>query len=123
MGVSAEILFQGRKKNLAYSEVPIYCSYEGNCSTQRPLGHGLSVVASIIKYMEIQHSLLFFGLPGLILFSIGIISGFQVYLMYEANNFLPFGPTLITIGLLIIGVLLGMTGLILHAVINANRQR
>ena len=68
MGVSAEILMQGRKRNLVYKEVPISCRYDVDGSTQRPMGHGLSVIVSILKYMEVEHSLLFFGVPGLILF-------------------------------------------------------
>ena len=114
---------QGRKRNLFYKEVPISCSYGGEGSTQRPVGHGLGVIISIIKYMEVEHSLLFFGVPGLILFIIGIFSGLNVYLSYIEFGYLPFGPSLITIAFLILGVLLGMTGLILHAVINASRRR
>ncbi|MFW6120002.1 MAG: glycosyltransferase family 2 protein [Petrotogales bacterium] len=125
MGVSAEILMHGRKRNLSFMEVPITCSYDEklNSSTQRPVGHGLGVIVSILKYMEVQHSLLFFGIPGLILFISGLIFGFNVYLTYIENGYLPFGPSLITVALLILGLLLGITGLILHAVINANRRR
>ncbi len=123
MGVSAEILMEGRRHSLSYSEVPISCSYEGDCSTKRPVGHGLGVIVSILKYMEVKHSLLFFGLPGLILFCMGLISGFNTYLLFKSSGYLPFGPSLITVGLLILGMLLGMTGLILHAVINATRRR
>jgi glycosyltransferase involved in cell wall biosynthesis len=124
MGVSAEILLHGRKKNLSFVEVPITCSYDEklNCSTKRPVGHGLSVILSILKYLEVQHSLLFFGLLGCIFFIIGIFFGFNVYLNYISNGYFPFGPTIISIGLLILGVLFGMTGLILHAVINAGKR-
>ena len=123
MGVSAEILMQGRKHNLQYAEVPITCSYEGDTSTHTPVNHGLGVIISIIKYMEIEHSLLFFGVPGLILFLLGTFYGFSVYLHYIQKGFLPFGPTLVAGGLVIVGVLLGMTALILHAVINASKRR
>jgi glycosyltransferase involved in cell wall biosynthesis len=123
MGVSAEILMQGRKKNLLYREVPISVSYEGECSTKRPVGHGLGVIVSVLKYLEVEHALLFFGVPGLLLFVGGLLSGFNVYLIYVASGYLAFGPTMITIGLLILGLLLGMTGLILHAVINAGQRK
>ena len=84
MGASAEILMQGRKRNLLYEEVPITCSYEGDCSTEGPVGHGLGVIISILKYLEVEHSLLFFGMPGLILFSLGLFLGVDVYLDYHA---------------------------------------
>lgn len=123
MGVSAEILMQGRKSNLLFKEVPISCSYDGDTSTQGSVGHGLNVIISILKYMEVEHSLLFFGVPGLILFISGLFSALYVYLIYIKENALPFGPSILTIALLLIGLLLGMTGLILHAVINANQRR
>ena len=123
MGVSAEILMQGRKRNLLYEEVPITCSYEGDCSTEGPVGHGLGVVVSILKYLEVEHSLLFFGVPGLILFSLGLFLGLGVYLDFLAFETLAVGNALVTIILLVLGTLSGMTGLILHAVINADRRR
>ena len=122
MGASAEILMQGRKRNLLYKEVPITCSYEGDCSTERPVGHGLGVLISILKYMEIEHSLLFFGVPGLFLFVLGLMFGTSVYLEYLETNILAIGNALITMILLVLGVLSSMTGLILHAVINAKKR-
>lgn len=122
MGISAEILMQGRKRNLLFKEVPISCNYEVDGSTESPVGHGLGVLISIFKYMEVEHSLLFFGLPGFILFLLGMFFGVQTYVAYEANGYLTISITLITITLLMLGTLSGMTGLILHAVINAGRR-
>jgi glycosyltransferase involved in cell wall biosynthesis len=123
MGASAEILLQGRKLNLMCKEVPITCSYEGNCSTQQPLSHGFGVIVSIVKYLEVEHSLLFFGIPGLVLFSIGLLFGFQEYINYDSYHFIRLSYALITIACLVLGSLSGMTGLILHAVINAAQRR
>ena len=122
MGVSSEILLQGRKNNLVYEEVPIDCRYDVDGSTKRPMGHGLGVIVSILQYMEVQHSLLFFGIPGLVMLVLGLIFGLNVYFSYKASGFLPFGPSLLTTGLIILGMLSMMTGLILHAVINAQRR-
>ena len=122
MGISAEILMQGRKKNLEYKETPITCRYDIEGSTQKPFGHGLGVIVSILKYLEVEHALLFFGVPGLILFFTGLIVGLNVFVSYRSSGFLPFGPTIIMVMLLVIGMLSGMTGLILHAVINAQRR-
>jgi len=123
MGASAEILMQGRKHNFMFEEVPISCSYVGNTSTKRPVGHGFGVIMSIIKYMEVEHSLLFFGVPGLILFLFGIFFGLNVYFDFQTNGVLPVGNALVTVVFLVLGVLSGMTGLILHAVINAGRRK
>jgi len=123
MGVSAEILMQGRKRNLLFKEVPISCSYDGDGSTQGAMGHGFGVIISILKYMEIEHSLLFFGIPGIILFVAGLAIGMFVYFDYMTYKVLALGNALITVILLVLGTLFGITGLILHAVINANQRR
>jgi len=122
MGISAEILMQGRKKNLEYKEIPIDCRYDLDGSTKKPFGHGIGVIFSILQYLEVQHSLLFFGVPGMIMLIAGLLVGLNVFLSYRSSGFLPFGPTIIMVMLLVIGVLSGMTGLILHAVINAQRR-
>lgn len=123
MGISAEILMQGRKRGLKFREVPISCSYDVEGSTKQPVGHGFSVIFSILQYMEVEHSLLFFGVPGLIMFVAGLIIGTWVYQYYVATGGFPIGWALITIILVILGMLLGMTALILHAVINASRRK
>ena len=82
----------------------------------------MGVIVSILKYLEVEHALLVFGLPGLILFFLGLITGFNVFLSYKASGYLPFGPTILMAMFLFIGMLMGVTGLILHAVINASRK-
>ena len=123
MGISAEILMQGRKRNLLFKETPISVDYDGDGSTKRPIGHGFGVILSILKYMEVEHSLLFFGIPGIVMFTLGLILGWMLYINYIQYHFIAVGQTLITIALLLLGVLSGMTGLILHAVINAGQRK
>jgi dolichol-phosphate mannosyltransferase len=123
MGISAEILMQARKKKLKLEEVEISCRYDLDGSTKTPVNHGVGVVLSILKYMEVEHSLLFFGLPGIILFLSGLGLGTKIFVDFNQNGELAIGGALISIGLLVIGVLFGMTGLILHAVINANNRK
>jgi len=123
MGVSAEILMQGRKRNLLFKETPITVDYDGDGSTQKPVSHGLRVIISILKYTEVEHALLFFGIPGIIMFIAGLTFGWTVYLEYIKTHVLAIGNALITTVLLVLGVLSGMTGLILHAVINASQRK
>jgi uncharacterized membrane protein len=87
------------------------------------MGHGFGVIISILKYMEVEHSLLFFGIPGIIMFVAGLAMGMFVYFDYMAHKVLALGNALITVILLVLGTLAGITGLILHAVINANQRR
>ncbi len=122
MGASVEILLQARKKGLRFIEVPIKCEYGEGASTQGPIKHGLGVLASIVQYVEVEHSLLAFGVPGLMLVVISAFTGMWSYISYRQTGYLPFGPTMITMLLFVIGMFSGITGLILHAVINANRR-
>ena len=122
MGVSAEILMHGRKGNLLFKEVPISCSYTVDGSTEGPVGHGIGVIISILQYLEVEHSLLFFALPGFVMTVAGLLSGFWTYTLYKDGGYIPFAPAIFTMLLLAVGLLSGMTGLILHAVVNANRR-
>jgi len=122
MGASAEILMQGRKKDLSYDEVPINCRYDLDGSTKKPVNHGVGVIVSMLQYLEVEHALLFFAVPGFILFILGLFTGLNVFFSYRQTGFLPFGPTILMAILLFTGMLMGLTGLILHAVINASRR-
>lgn len=123
MGVTSEILMQGRKHNLYFTEVPISVSYDGDTSTQDPVRHGFGVIVSILQYLEVEHALLFFGIPAIVLFAVGLSFGFQEYFNYITYHYLRLSYALISIAGLLLSVLFGMTGLILHAVVNASRRR
>jgi len=122
MGASAEILMLARKNNLDILEVPIPVSYEGETSSEGPFRHALGVIGSIIRYIETKHCLLTFGVPGLIAFLLGIILGLRTVTIYNQTGLWPIGHVFLT-GLLVVGgIASGMTGLILHAILNAHRR-
>ncbi|MEE9340822.1 MAG: glycosyltransferase family 2 protein [Thermoplasmata archaeon] len=123
MGVSAEILLEARENGLSLREVPINCNYGVEGHSAQPVSHGLSVIGSMIRYIETEHALLTFGVPGLIMFVAGLVMGVHVWDIYTTTSELAVGSALITVILVILGVLLGFTGLIMHAVINAARRR
>src|SRR6267143_3612800 len=68
MGASTEILWEADRKGLRIVEVPIVIDYPASVSTRGPVQHGLSVIGSMIRYVETKHALLFFAVPGLLLF-------------------------------------------------------
>lgn len=122
MGASVEILLESGKLGLKIVEVPISIKYDEDSSTQNPVKHGLRVVGSIVRYVEFDHPLLLFGASGAIFIIISAITGTWSYYNYTQSNYLPFGPTILAVISLVTGMLLGVTGLILHAVINAQRR-
>jgi len=77
MGVSNEILIKASKQGLIITEVPIIILYNGDTSTQNPFFHGSSVAISTLKFISIEHPLKFYGIPGSIFLTIGLI--FLIY--------------------------------------------
>ncbi|MFW6041325.1 MAG: glycosyltransferase family 2 protein [Thermoplasmatota archaeon] len=122
MGASAEILMEAQRAGLYIEEIPISVSYEGDTSTENPIRHGLGVIGSIIRYTETKHSLLSFGVPGLIAFLLGVFLGIRTILIYNNTGIWPIGHVFATVLLFFGGLALGMTGLILHAIINAHKR-
>jgi len=122
MGASIEILMDAKNANLIIEEVPITVIYEGKTPSERPLKHGLGVIGSVIRYTETKHSLLSFGVPGLIAFLVGIYMGIRTVLIYNELGYWPVGQVFITVLLFFGGMAACMTGLILHAIINAHKR-
>jgi len=123
MGASTEILWEADRKGLRIVEVPIVTDYHASGSTHGPVRHGMSVVGSMIRYVETKHALLFFAVPGLILFLVGLALGSFVLESYNQTKVPALGLAMVTVLVTVVGLLLGFTGLILHAVINANARR
>jgi len=122
LGVDSEILMEARNNGLDIMEVSASVSYDGKTSHKGPIKHTLSVIGSIIRYIETKHALLTFGVPGLIAFISGLILGFRVLSTFRETGALAIGTAMLTLLLLIGGMGAGMTGLILHAIINAHRR-
>ena len=122
MGASAEILWEADRRGLRIVEVPIEVDYHEKKSVRGPIQHGLSVLGSMVRYAETKHALLFFSLPGCILFLGGLALGFYITDVYYRTAQLAVGLALVTVLLIVLGMLLGFTGLVLHAVINATKR-
>jgi glycosyltransferase involved in cell wall biosynthesis len=68
------------EKGLRIIEVPITVRYDvPNGHKQKPLKHGLSVMARLVSYIGYRHPLLIFGVPGIISFIFGTILCFEVF--------------------------------------------
>ena len=125
MGASAEILWDADKRGLSVREVSIEVDYDVDTSTHGPVRHALGVVVSMLRYIETEHALLAFGLPGAVLFVLGLALGISVLEgvgtgRISSNDVL--GRSLVTSLFITLGMMLSFTALVLHAVINANRR-
>ena len=75
----------------------------------------------MVRYIEREHALLSFGVPGMALILIGLMLGLHVVESYSRTGQPALGLGLLTVLAIVLGMLLAFTGLILHAVINASR--
>ncbi len=123
MSVSTEILIKADREGLKIIEIPINISYEGETSTHHPVSHGASVIVGTMKFISIEHPLKFYGIPGLVLLSIGLFFGVWTLQIFEESRQIVTNIALIGIGTTIIGVLFILTSLILFSLVTVVRQK
>ena len=118
MSAGSEILIQISNKKLNLVEVPINVRYDiGDTSSQNPLSHGVSVLYDIIILISCLRPLPAFGIPGLVLVFLGIGAAYMAFSEYYVTSRFPFGLSMISEIFLILGILMGVSALILNAVI------
>jgi hypothetical protein len=124
MAVSAEILLRASKHNLSIKEVPVTVTYgiEGT-STMNPISQGATVLRSIIQFVSVRHPLLFYGLPGVIMFVIATGVFAQALAIFSETRYVSTNLILIAVGAAVIGVLLLITGIILYTVTAVLREK
>ena len=123
MGISTEILIKSSKKQFKISEVPITIKYEGDTSTHNPVYHGTSVILSTLKYTAIDRPLTFYGIPGLLLFVIGLIfGGWTLHLFSELGRVVT-NLALVSIAGLVLGTTLLITATLLYSMVSLIREK
>jgi hypothetical protein len=70
---------------------------------------------AIFRLIAEHRPLLYFGVPGAVVFLAGLLLGLNVVRIYDATLQLAVGMALITVLLCILGVLTIFTGIVLHA--------
>jgi glycosyltransferase involved in cell wall biosynthesis len=112
--IESEMQFLIQKHQLSVAEVPVQMTYaEG--PKRNPFTHGLQVINGIITMVSQHRPLFFFGIPGLIILSVGLGLGLVVVDRYNTYQNLAVGTALISILLDIIGIQTLFTGIILHS--------
>jgi glycosyltransferase involved in cell wall biosynthesis len=123
MGVSNEILIKANKQGLKIVEVPIIILYDGDTSTHNPISHGSSVLISTLKFISMEHPLKFYGIPGIVFLSIGLVFLiFTVNLFTETRQIL-LSSAIIGVGSVIFGIVLIQSSILLYAMVNLIRNK
>ncbi|VVB97664.1 UDP-N-acetylglucosamine--dolichyl-phosphate N-acetylglucosaminyltransferase [uncultured archaeon] len=116
MGVESEMIQKARESNLRIKEVPIGCRYDVNGSTFNPVSHGFRVLGTIMDQLQRKHPLLYFGILGLVLMSIGGFLSLQTFYGYYILSQFWIGKAMIAMLILLIGIFAMFTGLILNSI-------
>jgi hypothetical protein len=113
LSVESEMQFVASQAGLRVTEIPVVVGYHRGAK-RNPLGHGLTVLNSVVGFISRRAPLFFFGVPGLVMVAFGLWQGWRVVDAYTSENVFHIGPALITVLLCIVGSLALFTGLILH---------
>jgi len=123
MGVSTEILIKANHSNLRIKEIPINISYEGNTSTHNPASHGASVILSTMKFISLEHPLKFYGIPGIILLTIGLFFIVWTLQEFSISRKIITNIALIAVGTSVLGMVFMMTSIFLYSMVSLIRER
>lgn len=115
MGVESEMINDAATAGFKITEVPITCRYDVEGSTFNPVKHGFSVLNSIINQFQRKHPLLYFGVPGFILFVIGLSLAFRILFIFQIKGEFAIGTALIAMTFAMLGSFGMFSGLILNA--------
>jgi hypothetical protein len=103
---------------LKIAEAPVSCRYNGlgKTSTKKPISHAAGVINSIIFAVGERHPLLFLGLGGFILATIGLAIGVWDLWRYYTQDYFSFLYAGIAGALVIIGAMTMLMGIVLNVI-------
>jgi glycosyltransferase involved in cell wall biosynthesis len=115
LSVESEMQFLVEDAELTVAEAPISVSYlDGN--KRNPIVHGLQVLDALLSLVARRRPLLFFTLPGVLMGVLGLVFGARVFVVVNGTGELLVGSAILTTLLLIGGLLLAISGVMLHTV-------
>jgi glycosyltransferase involved in cell wall biosynthesis len=123
MGVSNEILIKVSKQGFKITEVPIIILYDGDTSTHNPISHGSSVLMSTLKFISIEHPLKFYGIPGSIFLTIGLVFLIYTIQLFTETRQILLSSGIIGISSIIFGGIMLMSSIILYSLVTVIRNK
>ncbi|MGZ4926630.1 MAG: glycosyltransferase family 2 protein, partial [Halobacteriota archaeon] len=101
---------------LRITEVPVRVRYDVGHSSTHPVSHGFEVMRGVLRNIEFERPLLIFTAPGALLLTSGTLLAIWIVEVYYNIGRVVYGPTMLAILLIVVGVFLALTGVILHSV-------
>jgi len=124
-GADSEILVDASRKDLKITEKKVTVIYDtgGKTSTKHPVKHSGDVVVSLLELIAIESPLKFLGIPGIILFIVGIVYSVVVIAIFNDTRYFSIPSTLVAMGTLIIGLMLILMATVLFAIQRSLRRK
>tara|TARA_B110001454_G_scaffold215860_1_gene238043 strand:- start:646 stop:1518 length:873 start_codon:yes stop_codon:yes gene_type:complete len=124
-GSDAEILVNATKKDLKITDIPVSVLYDigTKTSTKNPISHTTEVVISLIELISIKRPLSYLGIPGIIIFAMGVIFSIIVITLFNETRYFSIPYMLLTIGSFTLGLILIMMSVLLFSINNSNKQK
>ena len=118
MGASVEVLMKAKKNSLTVVEVPAEVKYKEleRSSTQNALGHGASVLMSIIRLIVEEKPLMLLGLPGMIFLFAGTGFGVWMLKLFVEEQQIMTNVALASMAFILIGMFTVFTAITLYAI-------
>jgi glycosyltransferase involved in cell wall biosynthesis len=115
LAVDSQIYVDAKEKNLKVAEVPVSTRYPKDVKTSKKnaLKHGFEVLLSLIELVSERRPLLFLGIPGLALFTVGGISFIMVLTIFNETRHFAIGTAILGVASTLLGALLIFGALIL----------
>ncbi|MEP7284921.1 MAG: glycosyltransferase family 2 protein [Chloroflexota bacterium] len=113
--VESEMQFLIKVHQLSVREVPIAVNYDEK-PKRNPVTHGLQVLNGILRMIGQHRPLLYFGVPGSLVFLTGLLLAFDVIDRYGRFEKFAVGRAVFAVALVIIGIFSVFTGIILHTI-------
>ena len=115
LAVDSQIFVDAKEKNLKVAEVPVSTRYPKDVKTSKKnfLRHGSEVILSLIELISERRPLLFLGIPGLALFTVGGASLIRVLMIFNDTREFAIGTAILGVASTLLGALLVFGALIL----------
>ncbi len=122
-GADSEILISAVKKGLKIIEEPVTVIYntQGKTSKKDPISHSTSIVTTLVELVVIKQPLRYLGIPGFILFIIGIVYSVVVIAIFNDTRYFSVPSTLVALGSLLTGLMLLLMSAILYSINRGTR--
>lgn len=123
--IETEMTLYALDKKYIIKEIPIIYRDrpEGSVSKLNTVSDGMKVIKTIINMFKDYKPLQFFGIIAIILFLVGILVGIPVIAEFIRTNYITKVPSaILATGLVMISVIIGQCGIILHTVVKQHKE-